>query len=759
MMKRILIILPFILLQTFSICFANQKPFFKEAKPVWAAGAQLEKNLTIGLHGVVEINSFKDAEFNIAASSCYKMFLNGKFIGFGPSIAAHDYFRVDRYDLSKKLKKGKNILAIVVSGYNVDSYYIPNQSSFVQAELVIDGTVLLLSSSGNENNSFKMIASGQRKKEVEKFSFQRTFLEEYQLNSAYDYWMTDTELKLEQHQGKRSHGRWKHPEGIAFVKVNLEETEGKNLIPRRVRYPDYSVVRYSQIHDSSIYEFEKIYTGFIICELEVRKASKLTLIFDEILIDGDIDTKRMGVKPYVAYTLEPGTYVLESFEPYGLKYLKAVIEYGECDIKNVRIRQYANSDVSKTYFKTNNSNINKVFEAAKETFRQNALDVFMDCPSRERAGWLCDSYFTSRVAYYFSGNTLIEKNFLENFLLPEKFKHIPEGMLPMCYPADHTNGNFIPNWAMWFVLQLDEYVKRTGDYEMVLALKPRVLALMDYFQRFQNEDGMLEKLEKWVFVEWSAANRFVQDVNYPTNMLYSKTLETVARLYNMPTYHLLAENIRKTIRKQAMNGIFFVDNAVRNDGKLELQSQNMTEVCQYYAFYFDVANPEDDPDLFKFLMEELSLENKHALEKVNLHPCNAFIGNYLRMEILSRNNLQKDLLEEIENEFVMMANMTGTLWEHTRPTASCNHGFASHVGYVLLRDYGGIKHIDQVNKLIEVQFNQNDLSNCELTLPLGKENLGLSWKKDGYTLYYDLKVPANYKINIINNSDLLLKEL
>ena len=59
---------------------------------------------------------------------------------------------------------------------------------------------------------------------------------------------------------------------------------------------------------------------------------------------------------------------------------------------------------------------------------------------------------------------------------------------------------------------------------MVDALQPRVLRLLDYFKPFENEDGLLEKLQSWVFVEWSAANDFVQDVNYPSNMLYAGTL-------------------------------------------------------------------------------------------------------------------------------------------------------------------------------------------------------------------------------------------
>jgi len=185
----------------------------------------------------------------------------------------------------------------------------------------------------------------------------------------------------------------------------------------------------------------------------------------------------------------------------------------------------------------------------------------------------------------------------------------------------------------------------------------------------------------------------------------------------------------------------------------------MTEVCQYYAFYFDVANPEDDPELFKFLIEELSLENKEALKKVSLHPCNAFIGNYLRMEILSRYHWHKALLSEIEEGFLTMAITTGTLWEHTKPTASCNHGFASHAGYVLLRDFGGIRRIDPVNRCIDILFTDNDLGYCEVRLPVGNDVLGLKWEKKGSKIYYDLKTPPNYKIRIDNSSGLSLQKL
>ena len=37
------------------------------------------------------------------------------------------------------------------------------------------------------------------------------------------------------------------------------------------------------------------------------------------------------------------------------------------------------------------------------------------------------------------------------------------------------------------------------------------------------------------------------------------------------------------------------------------------------------------------------------------------------------------VLENITDYFYYMAERTGTLWEHTGTTASCDHGFASYV--------------------------------------------------------------------------------
>lgn len=118
----------------------------------------------------------------------------------------------------------------------------------------------------------------------------------------------------------------------------------------------------------------------------------------------------------------------------------------------------------------------------------------------------------------------------------------------MCYPADHFDGNYIPNWAMWFVLELEDYQARTGDAAFVQSFRDRVYALLRYFEAFENADGLLEKLQGWVFLEWSHANELVQDINFPSNMLYARMLTAVSRLFGDAAAADKAERLRQVVR-------------------------------------------------------------------------------------------------------------------------------------------------------------------------------------------------------------------
>jgi alpha-L-rhamnosidase len=282
------------------------------------------------------------------------------------------------------------------------------------------------------------------------------------------------------------------------------------------------------------------------------------------------------------------------------------------------------------------------------------------------------------------------------------------------------------------------------------------MELLDYFRGFENTDGLLENLESWVFVEHSKANDFVQDVNYPTNALYAATLESAARLFNRPVMKKRADRIREVIRRQSYDGTFFTDNAIRKNGGLK-NTGNHTEVCQYYMFYFGVATPESHPDLYAKLCNSFGPGRDPLTVYPGVYPANAFIGNYLRLELLSRAGDCNQIRKEIVDFFYPMSTLTGTLWEHMGTQASCNHGFASHTAHSLYRDILGIYRVDQVRKKVTFRFQDVGLDWCEGRVMTGDGPVELTWRRENNRLQFEYSLPAGYTLAIENIGDLELR--
>lgn len=770
------------------------QPRFQAASPVWPAGRELEKNLMVGFSAAFAAPATGQATLRVTGSTLYRCFLNGRFLAHGPARAGHGDFRVDEIDLAPGIRPGTNVIAIEVAGYNVNSYYLLNQPSFLQAEVVDGATVLAATAS---NPPFHARILGDRVQKTQRYSFQRPFTEIWRLSP--------------------DSFAWRHvPELPASPPCPLATHAPRPLLPRRVPYPDYTerqpVARvaqglmepttppsapwkdrsltqigprlggYPESELSSIpslefqawrnrtlvaepaawpsqprfplaprafviSDFGVNLTGFLGAEIEARSAARVILAFDEILRDGDVDWKRLGCVNLIVLELQPGRHHFESFEPYTLRYAKVVALEGDVTLHRLHLRELANPEVHQARFAASDPRLNRLFEAGRETYRQNATDIFMDCPSRERAGWLCDSFFTARTALRLSGNTVVERNFLENYLRPAGFEFLPTGMLPMCYPADHDDGVFIPNWSLWFVLQLEEYLQRGGRRELVDALRPRVMALLEFFRKFQNREGLLEKLPSWVFIEWSKANDWVQDVSFPSNMLYARALEAAGRLYDQPDLSQTAQRLRDTLRRLAFDGTFFVDNAIRRDGRL-LVTTHRSEVAQYFAFFFDVATPESHPGLWTTLRTEFGPKRRQTGAHPDIAPANAFVGNVLRLEILSRYGHCQQTLDESVDYQLYMADRTGTLWENDGDYASCNHGFASHVVHVLCRDVLGLHHVDPVQRRIHLRFTDVRLDWCEGSLPLEDGRVSLRWWTENGRHRYRIEAPAGFDIDV-----------
>ncbi|MBE6726967.1 MAG: hypothetical protein E7576_17540 [Ruminococcaceae bacterium] len=685
-------------------------------KAVWIKRLYEEKNVAVTFQ--YRLTPSADATLTLAASNLYRLFVNGELIGYGPARAAHGYSRTDVYPLGAYSGR-ETVLSVEVYSANTNTFYIVDEPPFFAAEIREGGEVV---ASAEDFTAYPMT---ERVQKVRRFSFQRAYTEVYRLTGdpmAFyagdpgEHRSEETEpvpmnklLPRYAHMPKLNtvpaspveHGTVSVDESRNPFRDrsydNIDPVKFKGFTPDELEAdPNVTAAKFVYRRTAEggaetlpplsyqVYDFGRTCTGFFSFTVQAEKGTELTLVFDEIATErGD----HLEVSPFrnsccnvIQYSFsESGTYRIVSFEANAARYAAAVVRGGCAKIASFGMVLYENPDAAGFRYDYGDDALNRITEAAVNTFAQNAVDVLTDCPSRERAGWLCDSYFSSRAEALFTGNNLVEKSFLENYALCPPSRFLPEGMIPMCYPADHNDGVYIPNWSMWYILELRNYVRCTGDETMAKISRDKVYGLVKFFERFYNEDGLLENLESWVFIEWSKCNDgdYIRGVNYPSNMLWAAALEAVDDLYADPALRKKAGQMKETIRRLAFNGEFFEDNGVRDENGALVRTGHTTETCQYYAFYFGTASKEDYPALFETLVTRFGPKRDPKTEYPTVYPSNAIVGNYLRLELLLRWGFRERVLDECRDFFLGMAELTDTLWEHAQLSSSLNHGFAS----------------------------------------------------------------------------------
>ena len=695
---------------------------FQKASPVWEKGTARDMNRTVCFVATVPATN-KNVTLAAAASCAFLLTVNGVYVAHGPARCCHGYFRVDEYDLSKYLTKEINTVALRVASYNVNAFSYLNQPGFLCAEISVGEEIV----AATGDSGFKAYPVTERVQKVQRYSFQRTFVETYRLASgAFDYEVnpntTATPVEVEPaaaghflcrdipysddedvypvsviHRGSLAYSdkesyyngrevsiinerylayKEEEQEYSSHIEIGKIDPFGQTDVSESPETISLAADTYADI------EFPCNTTGIYEFDLEAEADGELFILFDEILLDGQVKPYRMGLSGVITVIAKAGKYHLECAMPNTMKYARIMAKGASMTVKGLHLHHIAfPTSAIRAVYAHDDETMKRIYDAAIETYRANSVDIYMDCPSRERAGWLCDSFFTSRVEHTLTGKSALERAFLQNFILPESFEFIPQGMLPMCYPSDHYDETYIPNWAMWYAVELCEYFDRTGDREFVEGAKEKMYALMDFFKKYENEYGLLEKLESWVFLEWSKSNELTQDVSFASNMLYAYMLEGLGKLYGDEALMQKAAALRDVINEMSMTESgFYCDNAYRRDGRLVLSGER-TESCQYYAFFCNIATPESHPWLWNTLVNDFGYDRVAKGVYPEIWPANAFIGNYLRLDLLDRYGLKAELYDNIRGYFTYMADKTGTLWELVSDGASCNHGFASHVIY------------------------------------------------------------------------------
>lgn len=384
---------------------------FRSAQPVWPDGRQEEMNLMVGFRAKLTKPEAKPAVLRVAAATIYRVSVNGDFVGHGPARAAHGYYRVDEWDLTPRLRPGENVVAIEVAGYNVNSYYVLDQPSFLQAEVVSGDEVL--ASTGGAGARFEAGILEYRVQKVQRYSFQRPFIEVYRLAPGFDQWKREAAASLAGVSLAVQSDKANLPRGVPYPdfalrkpvgllgRGRMEAAEPKQLWKDRSLvnigdklqgYPEGELAVIPTIEaqrlvsipaaeseaanpeeairlgkgEYRIVDLGLNASGFLGATITAEEKTRLWFMFDEVLTENDVDFRRLGCANIVEYQLEPGTYQVESIEPYTLRYLKLVCLEGRSAVNDVFLREYSHPAVAAT-FRSSDERLNRLFAAGVET--------------------------------------------------------------------------------------------------------------------------------------------------------------------------------------------------------------------------------------------------------------------------------------------------------------------------------------------------------------------------------------------------------
>ena len=772
---------------------------FKKAKAIFLKDKSKTPNTFARFRKKAEMKSGY-IMIRLTASSFYRLYINGKFICHGPARSGTGCARVDEYWIDDHIKDGENLFEIEAACYYNAFGTVndnTNEPGFVIAEIVyFDESTYQEEFFLGTDESWEGVLINQRDRYAQRHSHCR------QVTEVWDLTRSDTPHEVEVVNAPKFIERGvPYPEferiyakSFSLVDVCAYEYDS-NIKPKPTFYDlwneeyqskgeyvgrqdltlrrlplDCSVKKMINRYEAhvvsfgagknikcAVYDMKEMRVGFIDFSVHLMENAVVDVIYSERLEDDGEIISQSGFNSCLRVYCGKGTTHFTSFEPYAFRYIKILVNTDQpFYLTNIGLISYVTPDVRGGTFLCSDEDINRIYDASYKTLLLNTLDIFMDCPDRERGGWLCDSLWTGRAAALMLADPSIERAMIENFLcVPAQDCYY--GFFPQCYPAtgDFKNGA-LTTWSFWFVIEIYEYYKRTGDKELTDRFKPRLDAFFDGVSKLCGEHGLFES-HSTVFVDWSLSNNheYVYPISCAANVEYACALECYDKLYGVPKAKAHAEKIRKTLQGVAIDLGGYDPRYILHDS-LKYENGRLTgkpyfsEAAQYTMLWGELFTKEECPGLIDAVVNELGPCPDRKPPALDIGAANMFIGLCIRLDILSKLGYTEQMLKEIRYLCgIMLKEGPGTLWETVSGKASRCHGFMAHIGVLLSRDILGLDIPQTVpEKTVKIAPHILGLKFAKGTVSTPDGVISVSWSMDEKRFELNVNAPETYAVDL-----------
>ena len=140
--------------------------------------------------------------------------------------------------------------------------------------------------------------------------------------------------------------------------------------------------------------------------------------------------------------------------------------------------------------------LERIWRAALRTMRLCSHETFEDCPYYEQMQYAGDTMITSKLAMLTTGDCRLTKQALYHF----DWSRLSDGLTQSRCPSRLVQ--IIPSWSLHWITCARDYVACSGDVAVLRYLLPGFRAVLDWFRRHGEADGLPAKLPYWNITDW-----------------------------------------------------------------------------------------------------------------------------------------------------------------------------------------------------------------------------------------------------------------
>lgn len=711
-----------------------------------------------------------DVFIHCYADSKYRLWVNGKYIGFGPARGKAEFPYYDTYRV--KIKKGENILCFLVQHYCEKIPIFESIEPGLLCQIELNSEIICVSDSswkaktavtysplpgryfpsecfdarlepenwfGSEfdDKNWQHAIEKQKPQIIRQFIPRPIpFIKEKQINpekilDIYRSVLNSVDDFFDKE--KISESLWNDRKlEIKLMKLPGKWRDGIS-IPLRAKEAICMIIDFG---------FETL--AFIEITVKAKEGIIVDFAHSECLWNNKVPTlwQSPQVKQPHRIITKDGKTCYRTNQPRGFRYLVVRLfnpfEY-DCEVKIDSIKAYEAIYPVKMQgnFSCSDSLLNEIYHLCARTVNLCMEDAYTDCPWRERSQWIGDSQPEALINYYCFGAYELSKKAIIEFTSG----NTDEGWIPGFCPGDRKIN--LPTFGMRIPVIIWQYYLFTGDYETLKQAYSGMQKQVDWLIKHTDENGFFDLNTGWNFVDWSGldssnADGAVQGWFFECLIYASKIAKEIGDKQSEKKYKEFADTLKKNIEK------FYW-----NKGKKAFLKYRKNSPKKPFEVPDDIIGQHEN-----FLFSLLGIGNNQQ-RKLAIDNLAGKTGLYLPKIVGDRRNYLGEQIIKIGSPFwsfyallslleakkydaainyirlcwgLMLEFGATSCWEMWDRQTSLCHGWSGGPGMILPAYILGVKPLKPGFKEFEIRPLVFDLDWAKGTVPTPAGNISVMWK-------------------------------